>query len=545
MIKNMQATGLLLFFAALMQACSLNTSGTMTLNDSVSDPEQADEISYEVDFMDTGNDLDWNVPDPDVYPDSVEDTVLEDHVLEDPVLEDPVLEDPVIEDTAIEDMIFEPEGDVPVEETFSCVPHSTWCVSHYSLATCRADGSGFDTTDCRFVCTDGPPARCMDEMVPSNLDDPSLLCIAGTGDLTVPGGCNRIGASTETGKIACYDEDWNELSVIRAEGLGLVDGINFATMTQPGDAPGLGIFSFERFTLPPGIEFRGLDEDNGIALVILSCLDVNIQGVLLANGDWYISGSYIYYYNGPGGGMSDSGIEAGGGGTEGGSYYSGGGGGGGFGGRGGDGGSSVAGGGGNTYGNDTLVPLYGGSGGGSGAIDMIGNDGPGGPGGGGLQISTPATITVSGVIEAGGCGGLRGESGTGGGGGGSGGSVLLEAHTITINAGAMIAANGGAGGSSGMISSNGHMGESGQPSLLAAVGGANVGSGSCDGANGSSATDINGQSLSCSEYNGGGGGGGAGRIRLNRLFDSIADDTLSPALDVPGTTTTQGNLHLR
>jgi hypothetical protein len=509
-------------FLASLQACGLSTSGNWHGVEDVVVPETQDGGDALVEPGETADDPLPDAPDAD---DAPAETPL------DPVQED-VPRDPT------EDIPGDGPQDEPGEELFSCTPGVTWCTPEGEKATCAEDGIGFLVTACPFGCSETPAVHCR-QLVPSNVNDASLLCVAGTGDLVIPGGATMIGADTDTGEIATLDASYNPVTTIRAEGMGLVSGVNFTTIPPSDGAPTLGVFSFQSFTLPAGVTFVTWGTN---AMVLLSCSDVNIQGTFLANGDWYISGEFIYYYNGPGGGLSGAGPGAGVAGTTipTGSY-SGGGGGGSFGGAGGRGGGSSAGNGGLSYGNDTLVPLVGGSGGGNGASESTVPGGPGGPGGGALQISTAAAIAVSGTIEAGGCGGLRGENGTGGGGGGSGGSILLEAHTITIGTTAIIASNGGGGGSGGNSGSFGQTGEAGQPRLLPALGAASIGPGSCAGGNGSSSTDVNGQSVACGEYNGGGGGGGAGRIRLNSIDDDIAADTLSPALGAAGTTTTQGS----
>jgi hypothetical protein len=509
----------MLVFLVSLQACSLSTSGNWHGGEDVVVPDIPDGGDTQVE---PGESVD--VPPPDTG----------DGTLEPPPdgVEQDGQQDPP------EDGPADGPQDEPGEEPFSCTPGDAWCTAEGETATCSADGGSVLTVGCAFGCSDTPAVHCR-QMIPSNVNDASLLCVAGTGDLVIPGGATIVGFDTETGGIFTLDANFNTVDTIRAEETGLVSGVNFTTIPQTDGAPTLGVFSFQSFTLPPGMSLFSWGDN---ALVILSCRDVRIEGVLLANGDWTTGGEYIYYWRGPGGAYSGRGPGAGiAGTTPSTSNYSGGGGGGSFGGMGGRGGGSSAGNGGPTYGNDTLVPLLGGSGGGNGALESTIPGGPGGPGGGALQISTAAAITVSGVIEAGGCGGLRGENATGGGGGGSGGSILLESLTLTIQAGAIIASNGGGGGSGGNSGAFGQTGESGQPRLLPALGGASIGAGSCAGGNGSGSTDLAGQSVGCTDYNGGGGGGAAGRIRLNSIDADMAPDTLSPALGVPGTTTTQGS----
>jgi len=512
----------MLVFLVPLQACSLSTSGNWHGGEDIVVPEIPDGGDT---LVEPGETVD--VPPPDA-PDA------DDGPAETPL--DPVGED--VQHDPAQDGSDDGPQDEAGEEPFGCTPGVTWCTTEGNMATCAADGHSVDTATCPLGCSEAPAVHCK-KLIPSNVNDASLLCVAGTGDLVVPPGATMIGADTDTGEIASLDANYNPVTTIRAEGAGPISGVNFTTIPQASGAPTLGVFSFWSFTLPPGVTFVMWGTN---AMVLLSCDGVTIQGTLLANGDWYISGEFIYYYGGPGGGLSGTGPGAGVAGTTvpAGSY-SGGGGGGSFGGTGGRGGGGSAGNGGPTYGNDALLPLFGGSGGGNGASESTVVGGPGGPGGGALQISTAAAILVSGTIEAGGCGGLRGENGTGGGGGGSGGSILLESLALTIQAGAVIASNGGGGGSGGNSGAFGQTGEAGQPRLLPALGGASIGAGSCAGGNGSGSTDVMGQSIGCTDYNGGGGGGGAGRIRLNSIDADIAPDTLSPALGAAGTTATQGS----
>jgi hypothetical protein len=164
--------------------------------------------------------------------------------------------------------------------------------------------------------------------------------------------------------------------------------------------------------------------------------------------------------------------------------------------------------GGTTYGNETLIPLLGGSGGGS---------ENGGAGGGALQLvaASEIQIGITGVVDAGGGGGRNG-----GGGGGSGGSLLLEAPSVTIEG--VLAANGGGGGAS----VGGSGGSDATPNANPALGegASNGGEGSAgDEANGAAGVYVNNNDVP-------GGGGGAGRIRINTLDGTAAiTGTLSPS----------------
>jgi hypothetical protein len=164
--------------------------------------------------------------------------------------------------------------------------------------------------------------------------------------------------------------------------------------------------------------------------------------------------------------------------------------------------------GGATYGNETLIPLLGGSGGGS---------ENGGAGGGALQLvaASEIQIGITGVVDAGGGGGRNG-----GGGGGSGGSLLLEAPSVAIEG--VLAANGGGGGAS----VGGSGGSDATPNANPALG-----EGASNGGEGSAGDEANGAAGVYANNNDvPGGGGGAGRIRINTL-DGTATiaGTLSPS----------------
>lgn len=198
---------------------------------------------------------------------------------------------------------------------------------------------------------------------------------------------------------------------------------------------------------------------------------------------------------GPGGGAPNTGMGAGGAGG-----CCAGGGGGGFG----TGGGYSYGTAGSTYGNETLVPLVGGSGGGH------GGQARGGAGGGALQISCAQTLRVDGRITAGGGGGSSGGSS---GGGGAGGAVLLEALSI-VGTG-VVAANGAGGGGVGDLP-----GEDGDPTFTPAAGGTRAGAG------------ATGATLAGVGASGGGGGGGLGRVRYNLARPTIVPLVTSAAFSL-------------
>lgn len=116
-------------------------------------------------------------------------------------------------------------------------------------------------------------------------------------------------------------------------------------------------------------------------------------------------------------------------------------------------------------GNNTLIPLVGGSGGGGGMFQGTLGTQPfgadGGAGGGALLIASSGTLTINGTVNAnGGAGGSGGKTSacfynppSGDGGGGSGGAIRLAASTIAGTG--TVTAAGGAGSSANSSTSNG------------------------------------------------------------------------------------------
>lgn len=179
---------------------------------------------------------------------------------------------------------------------------------------------------------------------------------------------------------------------------------------------------------------------------------------------------------------------------------------------------SAGGAGGSRVGSAALVPLRGGCPGGPGGGASMA---AGGPAGGAVQVSAAGSLTVLGTLSASGAGG-RGAStpSCGGGGGGSGGAILLEANTLTIAPGAVLAANGGGGGEGAGSINGGNPGQTGLRNTLNASGGSGRAVCGGDGGRGGalSGTSQAGARAGCNDAGGGGGGGGSvGRIRLNAL----------------------------
>jgi hypothetical protein len=173
----------------------------------------------------------------------------------------------------------------------------------------------------------------------------------------------------------------------------------------------------------------------------------------------------------------------------------------------------------------------------------------GGGGGGAIQIVSQKSVSVSSTsampsgIHAGGGAG-QGDQGVnfndGGGGGGSGGAILIEAPSIAVASGAVLAVNGGGGGGGYNGGSRCTSGEAGSLSSTAAAGGTGI----CTGGAGGAGSMLHGaDAAGLVRDGGGGGGGGVGRIRLNSLDGTVAlGGELSPAM---GECVSTGRLNLR
>lgn len=212
-----------------------------------------------------------------------------------------------------------------------------------------------------------------------------------------------------------------------------------------------------------------------------------------------------------------------------------GGGGGGFGAMASDGGdtdSRVGGGGGQAV-PKTPENLRGGCAGGRGgdginSTSASDSGGLGGAGGGVVHLAVRTNLTIAGTarLHVGGAGGEPGDPDVGGpdnsrfvggGGGGSGGWIGLEARSITIASGAILAANGGGGGS-GANANPGTRGADGPLGSEPAAGG--TGGDGANGGSGGALANRSGTAGAGQPTSGGGGGGSAGIV----LF--VSDDIM-------------------
>jgi hypothetical protein len=371
-----------------------------------------------------------------------------------------------------------------------------------AVLTCRADGSGFDSTPCAVACGQAPTPHCA-HLVPS-------VPGAATTDFTQPGL-----AQVTLGGDTLVDTDNGSITggVTRAPGGGVNAGIGYREFTQPAASPSwpkIAIFSFGGLTVPPGVRvtFTGAH-----AVMIVSSQAVSLGGVLdlaagcvvgapgpggFGGGSTFSSGRG----DGPAGGLAGL---AGGSGT-------GGGGGGGFGdvgGPGGGGSGGTGGAGGAIVDLASLNVFVGGSGGGVGASNLT--LGRGGAGGGALAVLVDGMLSVGGTINVSACGGGGGDLGGGGGGGGAGGVIDLEAARVALAAASVLAANGGGGGAGNSPASPGATGGAGAGAAPGGVAGPG-GRGGGDGGAHTPSTNGKAGGSTTAEKICGGGGGATGRI---------------------------------
>ena len=541
----MKALGIILYLlAACAWACSgsLDTGGDADIDGMDVSPDGDDDAV--TDPVDDGDDADDPVDDPldDRPPDVVPDTP------DAPDATDTIDASDVPDTTDAPETVDTVEEEATVEPTV-CSPYDTQCSDDFSsLEECREDGSGWDSTPCDFGCSEEPNPHCLVWRI-SNIDDNELLSAGAepTGDPLPTEGEFWLDFDTDTGEVILWrytgsGTGWEHERDVRPEGVGLDEesGIHFQIVAQDGDAPDLGVFSFQRLVVPENYTFGPWGTN---PLVLMSEENALIQGGVYMGCHWNEGNPLA------GAGESSEGPGAGGDGSsmpDGEGVRDGGGGGGGFGDYAGSGGGYTAdlrGAGGGGYGTIELIPLIGGSGGGMGGGTGAGRWG--GRSGGAVQIVSAGTITVDpgGWVDAGGCGGIASssfENAEAGGGGGSGGGILLEAPTIEIYG--SVTANGGGGaaggtsyGSSSLNGDDGHI-----ESTDAAVGGTATSGYACDGGDGNSAGGNTGRNAptcdeSVDDYNAGGGGAGGGIIRLNGMERDITG-LLSPAMTASSTT---------
>ena len=401
-------------------------------------------------------------------------------------------------------------GDAPsTPDSGTCVQLSAECADPATLRTCTAIGEQPTDTPCSWGCL-GPNAHCGRLVpvgggaLPGDLDPDDLHLL----DVTLNGKIN-----SDTGQIG---------TVRQATASGQLDGgIYFYVRNN------IAVFRAKSIHVTSNMTAAGARP-----IVLVATDSITFDATLDARGDCMMT------HPGPGGfagGTAGSAAPGSGGGSGGGGDGKLGGGGGGNGGSGGSGGivdPVPPAPGGPPFGDATITVLVGGGGGGGGGH---GGAPLGGGGGGAIQLVAGTTITISGTgeINAGGCGGTNGANGDSGGGGGAGGTIVLEAHDVAIAG--RLAVNGGGGGAGG----GGTNGDKGDLTRSRASGG-----GGGDGVGGAAGAGSNFDGLPgiAGSMHSGGGAGAVGRMRFNtRAGSATVDNTkLSPALDDPGSTTTEG-----
>lgn len=344
---------------------------------------------------------------------------------------------------------------------------------------------------CTVSCSTTGGAHCT-QFTPSNGADWSDLTnvVDNVGDIAL---ANNILINSDTGSI----ESRAPTTTIRSAGQGVINGYRFRVIS-----PQVSLLAFDDVTIAAGANVR---VTGSRALIVFARNTITIAGEINADGGRDTDPAAP----GPGGGAGAVGATAAGGcgGGPNGDFDSqnqdaGGGAGGSFGRKGGDGGDNL----GATAANvcaDTLkVKLQGGSGGGRGGNPN--DSGNGGGGGGAVQFTAGLSISVAGLLHAGGAGGQSSLIQGGGGGAGAGGGFLFEAPTVTILTNATIVTNGGGGGDGKDVTTNG---ETGRPDLNVA---AKAGNGGDGGAGDSAAKNGGGNE----NMGSGGGGGGIGKIEI-------------------------------
>ena len=351
-----------------------------------------------------------------------------------------------------------------------CVPSSTACDGAV-VERCDADGLALPDETCTLSCVDAPAPHCAyisPKYLPDICDqlatEPTFTVASSvTLDTSLDSNCTG-GIVTQSGPPIC---------VVRAGTIA----IN-APLTVTGT--------------------RALALVADTSLTITSTLDVSANAAT----------------SGPGGGFRVSGAQAdaniGGGGA-------------GFRQGGASGGSTTTAGGGGA-GGPAFDPLAitGLTGGARPAVPSFGIGVSGGGGGGAATfIACRGTVSVSGLIDAGGGGGRPGFdqiiggpiSMLGAGGGGSGGYVVIQGVGVSVTG--RLFANGGGGGGGGISDTSGNPGGDAQRSSTAVAGGGSAagGQGGAGGSGGIGAAGPN-SGLAGSGGSPGGGGGGTGRFQV-------------------------------
>jgi hypothetical protein len=378
--------------------------------------------------------------------------------------------------------------DAASEGCHLCDPGETACTNG-QLAICDAAGSVIDSEECPLGCFEAEP-RCRG-IDPSNGLAQYLDAIPGPPDLDLSSGTWRI--DTSTGVIA---QDQGESLTVPS-----------FLIEAPTNGAAIRVFVVGNATLGHVI-IGPYSSRPALAIVargaILVAGSVSVGGGALSipgcnggDGAVYTRSNHTQcLVTGSGGGAN---------GTNGGR-------------AGGIDPFDAGGAGGVASGTVELVPLRGGCEGGGFTVENYPHAG-GVQGGGALQLSSERSITISGMIGAGGGYVYQPEGPTGCGigtfGGGAGGSILLEAPVVTLDDSAKLLVPGGTGYGTPPNSATMYYGAEGPGASLTSSGIARDG--------GSVTYVTSGQN----DFQGGGGGGGWGRIRINTRDGTYAKSSAS------------------
>ena len=370
-----------------------------------------------------------------------------------------------------------------------------------------------DQEVCTVSCSTAGGAHCT-QFTPSNgAEWTDLANVVDTvGDLTLTNGTL---INSDTGTI----ETRTPTTTIRGAGQGVINGYRFRIIS-----PQVSLLAFDDLTIAAGANVR---ITGAHALIIFARNTITISGEINADGGRVTDPAAA----GPGGGDGAVGATAAGGcgsGLNGGfdsNQDAGGGAGGSFGRKGGNGGANLGALAANVCADTLKVKLQGGSGGGRGGNPN--NSGNGGGGGGAVQFTAGLSISVAGLLHAGGAGGQSSRLNGGGGGAGAGGGFLFESPTVNISANATIVTNGGGGGDGKDVTTNG---ETGHANLNVAAGAGKGGKGG--------AVDKPAEAGTGNQNMGsGGGGGGIGKIEIisvniNPIMNGAKLSPLMPTIAV-------------
>jgi hypothetical protein len=385
----------------------------------------------------------------------------------------------------------------------SCAPAALSCDGN-TLVTCGSDGAVAASVECLAGCVDGSGAsspHCaylQPRYVPDVCDTPAT------------------GSSLDIVNSETFDSD---LDVNCNGGLGSqiaasdICIVHYGTITVEATGA-LQLFS----------STNQMNGTGGRSFMFVSDGDLTISGTVDASGGIGQSG---VAYSGPGGGVTVSGSTA--------SIGSAGGGGAGFKTAGGSGGEvgGIAFNAGQAEQDPALL------------VSFVGGPTTGAGGGGGAVsfIACNGTVSVSGVVAAGGGGGVGNVGPVGevsGGGGGAGGYVVLQGVNVSVT-GSMFA-NGGGGGGGDQAGATGSYSDN-QPAGGGPMGNDGAGAGGNGGIEGiATVSPGNGGSETGSNHHGGGGGGSVGFLQIYTpagIAPTIAASHLSPQFQPNATVPTR------